>query len=117
MFYRHGLRLRNMVIGGATAMMLASTASAQESGTITSIQVASTGVAANDGVFVTGDFSPPTGCTNNGFVLIPSDDNFSQIYAGLLAAETTGRTIQWVFVYCVTSGAFAGYARAHSYAF
>jgi hypothetical protein len=119
MFYCHRRSLLSIaIICGAVAMALASKASiAQESGTITTIQVASTGVPANDGVFVTGDFTPATGCTNNGFVLIPSDDNFAQSYAGLLAAEVSGRAIQWVFVYCVTSGAFAGYARAHSYAF
>src|ERR1700683_5484901 len=41
--------------GGVTSSI------AQESGTITNIQVASTGVPANDGVFVTGDFTPATG--------------------------------------------------------
>jgi hypothetical protein len=106
-----GALLATMVL----ASLVTGQAVAQQTGTITSIQVVSTGTTANDGVLVLGNFSPTSGCTENGFLVVSTDDYFSQTVAMLYAAKATGASIQWTFVYCITSGPFTGYARAHAY--
>jgi hypothetical protein len=83
------------------------------SGTITKIETISTGTTSNDMVLVFGTFT--TGCTYSAFVLISSDNYFSQTYAAMLAAKVAGTTIQYDHVYCVTSGASAGYSRGDMY--
>ena len=97
------------------ALLYTSASFAQETGTINAIQVVSTGTSSNDGILVTGNFSPATGCPTNGFLILSSDDYYTAIYAALLSAQAQGSTIQWQFVYCITTSPFTGYARANGY--
>lgn len=92
--------LTTMIALAATMLFTSPAAKADTwvQGTITEIRVVSDGV--SNYILVTGNFTPATGCTNNGFMLLSGDAYFAQSYALLLAAQVSGSTVKYLHSYC-----------------
>jgi hypothetical protein len=95
----------------ATTSFLAATATLANTwiqGQVTEIVIMAPGNG-TDMIYIKGTF--PTGCAENGFLILSSDAYFKETYAAMLAAKLSGTTIKFLNVYCHSSG----YARGNGY--
>jgi hypothetical protein len=94
----------------ATGLLAATTSFAESwvQGQVTEIVILSPGNG-TDAIYVKGTF--PTGCAENGFLLLSTDAHYKETYAAMLAAKLSGTTIKFLNVYCLPNG----YARGNGY--
>jgi hypothetical protein len=78
-------------------------------GTVLEVRVIANGNASDKILVFT---NAPTGCSPNAFMLFPTDPFFSQSYALLLSAKSTGMQIKFDHSYCDPT---LGYARGNGY--
>lgn len=101
-----------MCIGPSSSTNAALT-DAQYVAQISAIEIVNDGT--NNAIYVRGTFTPTLPCATQGFFVVQSDPFEKEIVAMLFTAKTSGRSISYTHVYCVSGGISDGYSRGNGF--